>query len=501
MLWSKSGFFTHALMDNGEQRVLVIGAGVAGLTAARVLASAGRRVVVLEGADQAGGRLRSAQMPSGERIELGANWVHGIGGEEKNPIWALKEELGLEGRVDDRDGGLKIVMAQPGENGNEGGRQKWQQRRDQLAKAMEAVEEQHGDRPDVSVREALRWHSWVPSSPLDFALEWMDFDFEYGDGPEDASVRHNILEEQTRITYGDESWLCTDARGFDAIAKQLHEDAVAAGAEILLGRVVRRVEGTGCGVVVHTAGGERHTADLTIVTASLGVLQSGAIEFTPRLPVALCEALSSYRMAHYAKVFAEYPVCWWRPPSCSSGADGGSGEGMASLLGGGHTLLVNDARGRWPLLTVVSDGDGRSGTHAAILCATAVGTEARRLEELSEADLATELTEVLRSHFPEARVPPPAAIRRSTWGSDPLYRGAYSFLPVGALSRPSHTDSWSHLQEPLWDDGRLWLAGEACHPLFSGYLHGALLSGRDTARRVLLVPSDPKEHSGLCRPP
>ena len=100
-----------------------------------------------------------------------------------------------------------------------------------------------------------------------------------------------------------------------------------------------------------------------------------------------------------AQVFVAWPQCWW------SGADG------SSLLGAQHTLLVGSVRGRWPLLTIVSDGraaprrtaeeavlcaaaigeealrsreDGAPRSQQAVLCATAVGEEARRVESLPE---------------------------------------------------------------------------------------------------------------------
>ena len=93
--------------------------------------------------------------------------------------------------------------------------------------------------------------------------------------------------------------------------------------------------------------------------------------------------------------------------------------------------------------------------------------------------VAAELHALLTSACPEAIVPPADAVLVSRWNADPLQCGAYSFLPQGSLP-----DGWSALQAPLCD-GRVWLGGEAIHEAYSGYLQGALLSGRDRAQRIV----------------
>ena len=182
------------------------------------------------------------------------------------------------------------------------------------------------------------------------------------------------------------------------------------------------------------------------------------------------------------------------------------------MLGELHTLLVSDTAGHWPLLSELggddelgggdevlhgSSGSGVGGTEGAggeaaggegagtaarrcTLCATVVGDEAWRVEAMSDADAARELLAALRAALgPAVHVPEPRAARLSRWGADELFRGAYSLLPVGAPR-----DIFAALQAPACE-GRLWLAGEAVHARYSGYLQGAYLSGEEVGGRVV----------------
>ena len=78
-------------MAEGTNDVVVIGAGMAGLTAARVLAEAGLKVLVFEAQDRIGGRILTRHIGD-EAIELGAEFIHGRPAE----LWALIDEAGLE---------------------------------------------------------------------------------------------------------------------------------------------------------------------------------------------------------------------------------------------------------------------------------------------------------------------------------------------------------------------------------------------------------------------
>lgn len=458
--------------------VIIIGAGIAGLAAAAKLAPRFSRndVLILEGSSRIGGRLRSEHWENADVcIERGANWVHGPS--ESNPIYRLAAAGGLEGHLDDRDELCHVRCAATGKAFD----QQAQERSQAFDIAFEHLSQlATNETSDFGCAAGLRAGGWVPKTPLDDAIEWLKFDFEYSSDPSEASAFHNVREEHTRTDFGEDSFLITDRRGFDTLAHSLAESALAAGTQIHHDTIVSVIDASTADedgyVTLHVAGSHgTHRAKRVIVTASVGVLQSGLIQFTPELPLPLLRDLHSIRQALYLKVFAAWPRPWWR-----QGLDAEGSEGVAPELGADHTLLVSqNRRGVWPLLTVVTEGDAEGDGSAAVLCATLVGQEAWAMENSTDDEVAASLHATLVSAFPSTRVPLPYAHRVCRWGTDPLFRGAYSFLPTGALP-----DGWQHLQAPLYS-GKVWLAGEAIHERYSGYLHGAFLSGEDVATRII----------------
>ena len=88
-----------ALAQPSDQPLLIIGAGMAGLSAARLLHDAGYQVTVIEGRDRAGGRIwtnRALGLP----LDLGASWIHGV---NNNPVKELARDFGIETLVTDYD--------------------------------------------------------------------------------------------------------------------------------------------------------------------------------------------------------------------------------------------------------------------------------------------------------------------------------------------------------------------------------------------------------------
>jgi len=455
---------------------IVIGAGLSGLRAARCLMDHGvDKVLVLEGSNRVGGRLFSMRFNEHTTVECGANWVQGAS--PANPLYGLAvTEAGLAGKTDDSLHKAEVRHLKDGSTLTEEARK----RLADLDTATNSLEEaaksgrfsSEGD--DISVAQALAVEGWTAKDGLDRALEWFRFDFEFGEVPDRTSVHHNIGEEFTRIDYGEEAFLVTDKRGFDTVAKGM---AASIGSRVVLNQVVSRIAyGEEEGVILETASGERYHGASCLVTCSVGVLQSGLIQFDPPLPERKLAALKEIEMTSYCKIFVQFPKRFWVPEAGK--------EEVAEP--GGHVLLVSED-GRYPLLTDVEDQSSGVEGALAVLCATVCGEVARRVEALPEEEVTRELCECLQQAYPSETVPRPTKIHICRWGQDPLYRGAYSFLRVGA----SH-DPFGVLREPLGNARRntVWFAGEATHPRHSGYLQGAYLAGEGAASEIASALSD-----------
>ena len=141
---------------------------------------------------------------------------------------------------------------------------------------------------------------------------------------------HNVCDEFTYDDFGPDSLLVHDGRGFDAVAHRLAASAfggdapagaakgdasagVAPGgrrARLVLGTTVTSVEATAgatdAPLAVRSRDGRTRLARRVVVTASVGVLQSELLAFTPPLPATMRAALGGMRMAGYAKLFVEW---------------------------------------------------------------------------------------------------------------------------------------------------------------------------------------------------
>jgi len=226
--------------------------------------------------------------------------------------------------------------------------------------------------------------------------------------------------------------------------------ALAEGTPIEYGAVVTRVAAGTSGALAETADGREFSADAVLVTASLGVLKAGIIAFDPPLPPRKAQAIERMGFGVLNKVVLLFPTPFW-----------GAGDMFGRIAPSGSP--------RGDLFLFYS----YTPTSGAPLLAALVSGEAARLLEQESPEAAVERTlAALRDLFaPKGiTVPPPLAALRTKWAADPLARGSYSSIAVGASGA-----DYDALAAPV--GGSLFFAGEATCRKHPATMHGAVLSG------------------------
>lgn len=402
---------------------VVIGAGAAGLGAARTLMENGLEVATIEAADRIGGRAHTDTATFGAPWDIGAHWLH-IGA--RNPFVAYGRAHGFD-----------VYRARDVYRVFDGGREVGGDELDAHWRAWDATYGAIGDRgdrgDDVSAAEAAAGVEGPWAATAAFGIgPWS-----MGKDLEDFSV----VDWWNSADGAD--WFCRE--GFGALVAHW-----GAGVPVSLETRATRVDWSGEGVVVETDRGSIR-ARAAIVTVSTGVLASGAIAFAPALPERKRESFEKISMGLYDHIALRFS------------------EDVFGMGPDGYLLFrVGDDRKGFGVLT-------NAGGHGIAYCDVG-GSWARELErETAETriDYAMgELRAMLGSGVDRAFVK--GAV--TSWGRDPLTLGAYASAEPGAYAMRSA------LREPVGD--RVFFAGEACHRDMWATVAGARLSGEEVARDV-----------------
>ena len=416
--------------------VVVIGAGAAGLAAARALVAQGRSVLVLEASGRIGGRAWTAHPPElgGVWFDMGAIWLHAA---ECNPLVPLARAAN-ERLLDAAEIRCKRTFV-----GNRPATEaEYAAYDDAWRRFEEAADRLLGgtsDLPLSAVAQALPDDPWAAT-------------IEAWEGPVICAAdadRYSLRDWRRNALWG--SNLVPDGGIGAFIARRL-----GAGLDIRPNTPATGIDWSGShGVEVRT---ERGTvrAGACIVTASTGVLASGAIRFSPALPAYWQNALATLPMGLAIKVAlrATGPDRLDLPMHCSLDH---------RLERAGEPFMIFQC---WPY--------GRDYVQGWIGGSPA--WELSRLGEAATADFAlAELRRLLGARAVTLFAGGARLVTR--WDADPWARGAYAYVPPGqAAARTA-------MAEPL-AEGRLVFAGEAYHDGLAGTVGGAWLSGEAAARLV-----------------
>jgi monoamine oxidase len=425
---------------------IVVGAGAAGLAAARALVASGRDALVLEARDRLGGRILTLDDPRAlAPVELGPEFVHG----RPAVTFALLAESGdtvvdnVEAAWAGSDGALEPVANDP------------------FAAAARVFAPALA-RPDESVDALLRRAAAAGEDAG--VLRWARALVEGFDAADPARASARAVAEEWCGDASAEGAQSRPVRGYAPLIAHLARGLDPARCRIRLRSVVRAIRRDGGGVTVEgeDAGGAfAWRARRTIVTVPLGVLQAGGIAFEPPLPPGTCDAMARLAMGPVVKVVLRFSSPFWE-----------------EVAGGRYRDAAFFRAESGPFPTFWTQVPVRART----LTAWAGGPHAAALGRLGEDEAGALALASAGTFFgapSEARAACEAWYAHD-WQRDPFARGAYSYALVDA------GDARARLASPV--DARLAFAGEAtAQSAEAGTVAGALLSGAAAVDALALL--------------
>lgn len=419
------------------KKFVVVGGGMAGLGAARVLRNAGSQVVVVEARERIGGRVHTVGW-QGARVDLGAAWIHDSRG---NPLTAIAEQAGLRTVATAYD---RIALRRPdGRAIERTALARALRARDSIVERLYRLSWKEGAKPlGPALREMVEARVRVGVDRT--ALEWLlgvDVPLDWAADPGEISIEG--FAEGTAYRGGPDLLI-------EGGAGQL-VDWLARDIPLRKGSPVRKISRSRRGVRVTLASGEVIQCDGCVVTVPLGVLKAGAVRFEPALPESHRRAIGRLGFGLLDKTFLSYGSTWWP-----------SNETQLGTVGGGIEQTIS-----------VFTLDGLTGE--PLLCGFTGAGFARRLETSGPEGATPVVVDRLRQGFGGHAVPDASLSTR--WAKDRFARGSYSFLAVGSSSRDR-----AMLASPV---GRVVLAGEHTSTDRPATMDGALIAGRHAARRLL----------------
>jgi monoamine oxidase len=406
-----------------EADIVVIGAGAAGIAAARRIQAANRKVIVVEAAGQAGGRCLTDTATFELPFDRGARWMHNP---ETNPMVKLA-----------RDAGLDIYSAPLGQKIRIGRRYARAGETEEflaaLVRANRAIDDASRGKVDMSCAAAL---------PKDLG-DWAGTaEFVLGANATAKDLKDISVVDKAHAQERNAAIACR--QGLGTLIAKLGEQLPLAPST-----PVSRVAWSGRDVTVETPAG-KIAARAAIVTVSSNVLTAGNIKFTPDIPKRQLDAAAKLSLGSYDHIALQLP---------------GNPLGLAR----DDIIIEQSSSNRTALLFGNIGGSS--------LCSVDVaGSFGRDLSSQGEPAMIAFAVEWLTKLFGSDIA---AAIKKSgatRWNAAPFALGAMSAAPPGA--QPSR----KILSEPI---GSLFLAGEATHETLWGTVDGAWESGERAAEAAL----------------
>jgi monoamine oxidase len=401
--------------------VAIVGAGSAGLAAAKTARGLGLDVVVLEASHRIGGRGYTEELAPGVPFDLGCHWMHSA---SLNPYVAIAEKYGFHYRKGSYPRSLFI-------DGRKATAAEGTELDAFIDRNHDTVIAAAKQGRDISVADATeRENRWT---------EVLDYWTTIGCAADSDQVS---VMDTFHYNDTDENWPLKE--GFGALISRFGADV-----PVTLNCAVQRIEWGGLDAVLHSRQGPIK-ARRVIVTVSTGVLGAGDIRFDPALPNWKLAAIEGLPLGTHNRIGLMLDRDPFGPdfPKGSLLLEEGAEPMGFGIRPFGQDWVVGYTGGRFALWLE------RAGQAAAV--------------ELAKEKLAKVFGSDIKKYVTRSIV--------TAWGGDPWVRGSYS------AALPGQGHQRAEIAKPIED--RLFFAGEATSTEFHATAHGAYITGIDTARAV-----------------
>ncbi len=419
-----------------QKKIIIIGAGIAGLAAGTRLLEHGFDVLLLEARDRCGGRI-STDNKLGIPIGRGAGWIHGI---EHNPITALAQRFHAKMlpadtkhyvRFDRHGNSIPLDVMQAFDTKFDA----------LLEQAKKLADEAKHDLALATVLTHLMKSEKFSSVEWDlFETKLRFFEGYIGAGYEFLSARHWDQEE----TWPGENCFLTNS--YQPIIAGLSKNC-----PLQLNTVVTKINLRKNDVEIITENTSFY-ANAVIITLPLGVLQKNVVKFNPPLPDDKQKAIERLGMGLLDITAIKFPRIFWPEDS--------------------QAMFFT----QFDTLSVATFFNTYRFTEQPILLGYYGGERARQLENFSDEKFIAKIKQNFQTFFGKS-LPEPESYFITRWSQDPFSYGSYSYIPPGASCA-----DYEAIGKPIAN--RLFFAGEATCANYLATTHGAYLSGIREADRI-----------------
>ncbi len=433
----------------GQGPVVVVGAGVAGLSAAQILKDHDFEVVVVEARDRIGGRTNTIQVGDGFGdgfVDEGAAWIDGT---PANPLYDMVQAAGLQVKEMNYVDPWRIQIYDAEHNAWLGRTKVLRELirvESLLNKLYEKTSFADGDEGSLADRiEQLLKTSRGSSQTkriLHFILRSI-CDINFADPSEQLHPNACAL---TSDYEGDQSMIMG---GYRQLVQLL-----ATGLDIRLGEVIQTIEYDANEVRI-ISDQTMYTGSHVILTVPLGVLKAKQIDFNPMLPAAKLRAIECIDFGRLEKLILKFETPFWQ----------------AKVNKKQNFCYIASKQGDFPIFFDLTDTAG-----CPMLATLLVGEQATQLVNDPSRSIEQAL-ELLAKLYPQ-KYQPPSATHTTNWQQDPFTLGSYA-----SIGLQTKAEDFETLAEPV--AGRLLFAGEATNREHMGYVDGAMATGIREARRIL----------------